>query len=144
MDAVDLIENLQRSGIDLRVLEGDGLRVAPASRLTPAQRESLRLNKAALVAAMKAEEPSTAQPEEMAGGPLCRAVQQLPETARELLDCLLWLQLETGALSARALATASGWPLGLVFSALDQLMKVDAVWRSGADYRVAPPLLREL
>ncbi len=96
------------------------------------------------MAVLKAEDAPNARPEEMAGGPLCRAVLQLPETARAFLDCLLWLQPETGALSARALATASGWPLGLVFSALDQLMKVDAVWRFGANYRVAPALQVEL
>lgn len=77
-------------------------------------------------------------------GPVSAAVQQLGAEARELLDCMLWIHADTGALPEREIARALGWPLGAVFGAINRLEAVGALVRSGKGWWPSKRLQLEL
>lgn len=64
-------------------------------------------------------------------GPVGIAVQRLGAEARELLECLLWIDADTGALTEREIARALRWQLGAVFNGIKALAAVGAVVRQG-------------
>jgi hypothetical protein len=65
---VKLLADLQAKGFTLAVV-GDGLKVSPASRLTPAMRDAIKANKPALV---KQLTPMTAADE----AKICRTIER--------------------------------------------------------------------
>jgi hypothetical protein len=81
--------------------------------------------------------PSKAQP-------LCAAAAELGADARELLGCLLWLFPDAGALPERALALATGWPLGVVLGAGKALELAGLATKSHAGLQPSRRLLHEL
>ncbi len=81
--------------------------------------------------------PSKAQP-------LCAAAAELGADARALLDCLLWIYGDAGAVPERELAAATGWPLGVVLGASKALLMADLVVKSQAGLQPSRRLLREL
>ena len=84
------------------------------------------------------------QPIAESDGPFTFRARRLPEGDRALLDCLVWLQPDTGAMTAKELALASRMPLGQVLGALDRLKSHGLVLPSGRAFRVARVLMREL
>lgn len=77
-------------------------------------------------------------------GRLTQAARQLPEDARRLLDCLLWLQPDTGALTAKELALACRLPTGLVIRVLKSLLAAGLVTHAGRGIQVKAALLDEI
>lgn len=84
-----------------------------------------------------------AAPQSMAG-PVTGTVLKLGAEPRELLDCLLWTQGDTGALPEREIARALGWPLGAVFGAIKALEAVGAVVRHGKGWAPSRRLQLEI
>ena len=85
--------------------------------------------------ALPANDPSPA---------LCAAAAELGNDARELLDCLLWIHVDAGAVPARELARATGWPLGVVLGAGKALALAGLVTKSHAGLQPSRRLLHEL
>lgn len=81
--------------------------------------------------------PSKAQP-------LCAAAAELGADARELLDRLLWIHADAGAVPERELAAATGWPLGVVLGAGKALALAGLVTRSPAGLQPSRRLLHEI
>ncbi len=76
--------------------------------------------------------------------PLCALATELGPDARQLLDCLLWLHQDSGALLESELAKATGWPLGMVFGVAKTLVLAGLVTKSHAGLRPSRRLLSEL
>lgn len=77
-------------------------------------------------------------------GKLSRIAQAMSVDARLVLDCLLWLHPDTGALELGELARAARLPAGLVLGALSLLQSAGLVTRRGRAWAPAAVLLREL
>ena len=77
-------------------------------------------------------------------GRLTQAARQLSEDARRLLDRLLWLQPDTGALTAKELALACRLPTGLVIRILKSLLAAGLVTHAGRGVQVKAALLDEI
>jgi hypothetical protein len=75
---------------------------------------------------------------------LCAAAAELGADARELLDCLLWIHADTGAVPERELARATGWPLGVVLGAGKALARVGLIAKSPAGLQPSRRLVHEL
>lgn len=77
-------------------------------------------------------------------GPLIQAARELSEDARRLLDCLLWLRPDAGALTGSELALACRLPTGRVLIGMAQLMSAGLVTRCGRGIQPSAVLLREI
>lgn len=77
-------------------------------------------------------------------GRLTLAARQLPEDARQLLDCLIWLQPDTGALTAKELALACRLPTGLMIRVLNSLLAAGLATHVGRGVQVSAALLDEI
>ncbi|MBH9553139.1 hypothetical protein [Inhella gelatinilytica] len=89
--------------------------------------------------------PPNSRPELVAAsGPLCAIAHELSEDARRLLDCLLWIYPDAGAVYARALAEAARLPISMVLADLDVLHTAGLVRRSRGYWAPTAALQREL
>lgn len=77
-------------------------------------------------------------------GKLSRIARAMSEDARLVLDCLLWLHPDTGALELGDLARATRLPAGLVRGALSLLHSAGLVTQRGRAWAPAAALLHEL
>lgn len=109
------------------------IRERAASRDTSASAPARQPEKAAAISA-----PS------LIVGPLTAAARRLPKDAREVLDFVLWIYPDTGAVNVRSLGDASRLPLGLIWGSLDQLQAAGLVSRTSGAWFPSAALRREL